>query len=70
MACRRAEGFFSITFKINLCFFLSGKTDSVLINDSTIAIGMIHPYRRDMEKGMDVLIPGELSRCMCFLLPI
>lgn len=60
MPCRRAVDFYH-NFKNEFVFFLSGKTDSVLTNENTIAIGMIHPYKKDMEKGMDVLIPGELS---------
>lgn len=38
----------------------------MLTNENIIAIGMIHPCKKDMDKGMDVLIPAEQSRCMCF----
>lgn len=71
MSCRRAAVFFIIVLKRNLCFsYQSGKTDSVLTNANTIALGMVNPYKKDMERGMDVLIAGELGRCTCYVLPI
>lgn len=41
-----------------MVFFPLGKTDSVLTNENTIAIGMIRPYKKDMKKEVDVQVRG------------